>query len=308
MSSDSQRRDPTHTHVFAPARLGNSRPSTDSAGREGPPVVPSRLLLRFFDTYLHYFVRRHFHALRLAGAHHWQHAQRPLIVCLNHPSWWDPLISIQLSRVFAPGLNHYAPMDALAFTRYGILRKLGLFPVEQGTRRGAAQFLHGAAHILSDPNSVLWLTPQGSFTDARTRPIAFRGGLDALLHRIPQVTVLPLALEYTFWDERLPEALALLGAPLRFPRDRTRLGSAGEQVAAALAQTQDELAQLSAQRNPALFTSVLAGAAGTSGIYGAWQRASARLHGRRFAADHASLQSNTNQPHQPSPSNRSSNV
>ena len=259
------------------------------------PQRPSRALLRFFDNYLHFFVRRHFHALRLAGAGNWPAAHGPLVVCLNHASWWDPLTSILLSRSLDRASDHYAPMDALAFARYGILRKLGLFPVEQGTPRGGAQFLRAAAHILANPKAVLWLTPQGGFTDVRTRPVVFRAGLDALLRRTAQVTVLPLALEYTFWDERLPEALALLGAPLHFVHGQLLKGpacagdGAGEQVATALAQTQDHLAALAAHRDPALFTSVLAGGAGTSGVYGAWQRLRALARGERHQAEHASL-------------------
>ncbi len=270
---------------------GLSRPPRENAG----PPRPSRALLRFFDLYLFLFVRRHFHALRLAGAEHWPHTARPLVICLNHPSWWDPLTAILLSRFLARSNDHYAPMDALAFRRYGVLEKVGLFPVEQGTPRGAARFLRTASQLFRDPNAVLWVTPQGGFTDTRTRPVTFRAGLDVLLRRVPQVTVLPLAIEYTFWDERLPEALALLGEPLVFNGGQ-RNGMAnhepanpGEQVAGALEQAQNALAALSAQRNPALFTPVLAGAAGTSGIYGGWQRVRALVRGERYDQEHGSL-------------------
>lgn len=269
-------------------------PDRAPAPLRGPaPERPSRALLRFFDLYLYLFVRRHFHALRLAGAQHWPQQTRPLVVCLNHPSWWDPLTSILLSRYLQRAADHYAPMDALAFSRYGVLRKLGLFPVEQGTARGAAQFLRASSHLFADPNAVLWVTPQGGFTDVRTRPTVFRAGLDALLRRVPRVTVLPLALEYTFWDERLPEALALLGEPLVFSGGRlvggSNLRAPGAEVAAALERTQDALAALGAARDPAPFTSVLAGAAGISGIYGGWQRLSAWARGERFASQHGSL-------------------
>lgn len=259
---------------------------------------PSRALLRFFDTYLSFFVSRRFHGLRLAGAEHWPR-QRPLIVCLNHPSWWDPLIAILLSRFLEREADHYAPMDELAFTRYGVLRKAGLFPVEQGTPRGGVQFLRTATHVLADRNAVLWLTPQGGFTDARTRPVVLRSGLDALLRRViaDEVTVVPLALEYTFWDERLPEALAMLGTPLYFQQGKlvrpsrqfAEQQSAGQQVAMALSQTQDDLAALSARRDPALFLSLLAGSSGISGIYGAWQRMRALGRGERFHPDHTSV-------------------
>ncbi len=210
----------------------------------------------------------------------------PLLVCLNHPSWWDPLTCILLSRFLARGLRHYAPMDELAFTRYDVLGKAGLFPVEQGTPRGAAQFLRAASHIFKDKHGVLWITPQGDFTDARTRPTVFRAGVDAMLRRTPEVAVLPLALEYTFWDERLPEALAMLGAPVVFRHGESASNAA---AAALLEHTQDQLAALSEQRDPARFTTVLAGKGGISGIYGGWKRLAARLQGKRFAPEHGSV-------------------
>ena len=292
------------------------QPSSAAVSARSRPSVglvrPSRALLRFFDIYFAHFFSRHFHALRIAGAEHWGlSAGTPRVVCLNHPSWWDPLTAILLSRYLERDADHYAPMDALAFRRYGILRKVGLFPVDQGNdqgkaqgdtqstahgaARGAAQFLRASRQILADQRAVLWLTPQGEFTDGRTRPLAFRPGLDALLRRTESVTVLPLALEYTFWDERLPEALALLGPPLRFSsgelagHNSYERGRAGAAVAHALASAQDALAARSALRDPNLFQPVLAGSSGIGGIYGTWQRLRARLTGGRFDPEHGSL-------------------
>jgi 1-acyl-sn-glycerol-3-phosphate acyltransferase len=269
-------------------------PVRDQRRNPGAPVRPSRALLRFFDLYLFLFLRRHFHGLRLAGAEHWPRTTRPLVICLNHPSWWDPLTAILLSRFLERKADHYAPMDALSFSRYEVLRRAGLFPVEQGTPRGAAQLLRAASHIFKDKSSVLWITPQGGFTDVRSRPMTFRAGLDALLRRAEQVTVLPLAIEYTFWNERLPEALAMLGQPLLFVKGQLAGAgyeehTAGEQVAAALERTQNALAVLSSRRDPACFTSVLAGASGTSGIYGGWQRIRALVRRERFAGEHGSV-------------------
>ncbi len=228
-----------------------------------PPRRPSRFLLRFFDIYLSLYVPFHFNALRLASPERFPLEARPLIVCINHPSWWDPLTSILISRFLLRGADHYAPIDALSLPRHRILGGLGLFPVEQGTPRGAVQFLRAAQHILSDPNSLLWLTPQGVFTDVRTRPVVLKAGLASLIKRLDEVTVVPLAYEYTYWNEPKPEILAQIGEPLIFARaDR----DAGERVAAALARTQDELAERALSRDPGQFTTVMAGEAGLRGV------------------------------------------
>ncbi len=244
----------------------------------------SRPALGFAEFYVRRFLRRHFHAVRLAHGDRWPREPGPLVVCMNHPSWWDPMTAFYLSRCLAPERFHYAPMDSKAVERYGVMRKIGLFPVEQGTPRGAAQFLRAASQVCKDGNAVLWVTPQGHFTDVRERPAVFRAGLAALLRRMERVTVLPLALEYTFWDERLPEVLALVGEPV------LSLGAArGSALERAMEGAQEELGALSRQRRPELFTPVLAGRSGTSGVYGAWQRARALVTGRRYEPEHASL-------------------
>ncbi len=253
-------------------------------------VPPSRGLLALFAGYLHWYVGRHFHAMRVANVDRFPSATGPLIVYANHASWWDPLSLILLSRHFLPGASHYGPMDAAALKHYGMFRKLGMFPIESGTLRGAAQFLRAAREILSTPNSVLWVTPEGQFTDMRTRPPVFRPGLAALVARTGACTVVPLALEYTFWDERLPEILISCGEAIKIPDGQlTNASEWSEQLAAGLANAQDELAALAKLRDPALFTTILSGGVGIGAVYDAWKRLLALLGGRVYQGSHGSI-------------------
>lgn len=257
---------------------------------ESTLIRPSRRLLSFFANYLHWYIGRHFHAMRLANGDRFPSATGPLIVYANHASWWDPLSLIVISRHFLPDACHYGPMDAAALNHYGMFRKLGMFPVESGTPRGAAQFLRAAREILSTPNSVLWVTPEGRFTDMRTRPAVFRPGLAALVARTGACTLVPLALEYTFWDERLPEILISCGEAIKIPDGRLHTAAEwSEQLAAGLAAVQDELATLSKQRDPALFTTVLSGTVGIGAVYDAWKRLLALLGGRAYEGSHGSI-------------------
>ena len=213
--------------------------------------------------------------MRLANVRRFPSTAGPLIVYANHASWWDPLAFIVISRYFLPTACHYAPMDAVALKHYGFLRKLGLFGIEAGTPRGAAQFLRTAGEILSTPNAVLWVTPEGQFTDMRTRPAIFRPGLAALVARIGACTLVPLAFEYTFWDERLPEILLSCGQAIEVTDGRLHSTEEwSERLASALAATQDELAALAKLRDPAHFTTILSGRVGVSGVYDAWKRLS----------------------------------
>jgi 1-acyl-sn-glycerol-3-phosphate acyltransferase len=253
-------------------------------------VRPSRRLLSLFAIYLHWYVGRHFHAIRVANAGRFPNVTGPLIAYSNHASWWDPLALILFSRYFLPTFDHYGPMDATALKHYGFLRKLGLFPLEAGTSHGAVQFLRAAKEILSRPHSVLWVTPEGHFTDMRTRPVVFLPGLASLVARLGACTLVPIAAEYTFWDERLPEILICCGQPIEVNNGRRQSTEEwNEQLCTALAATQDELAVLAKLRNPENFETILSGRLGVSGVYEGWKRLLALLTGRDYQASHGSI-------------------
>jgi 1-acyl-sn-glycerol-3-phosphate acyltransferase len=261
-----------------------------SAAGKSTLVRPSHRLLSLFGIYLHWYIGRHFHALRLAHSSRFPIEPGPLIVYLNHASWWDPLTCIVISRHFLPAAFHYAPMEAAALKHYGLLSKLGLFAVESGTPRGAAQFLRAADEVLSTPNSILWITPEGRFTDMRSRPAIFRPGLAALVARLGACTLLPLAIEYTFWDEPLPEILASCGQAIKVADGRLHSATEwNDRLTVAMATTQDELAALAAVRDPALFTTILSGRVGVGGVYELWKRLCARLSGRPYQGSHGGI-------------------
>jgi len=254
-----------------------------------PRIAP--VLLRGFRLIAQRRLRGGFRAVRALHPERLAHAGAgPLIVYLNHPSWWDPLLCLVASAALQPGREHYAPISATALKKYPLFGRLGMFPVEQqsgqGSARGAVQFLRGAQAVLRS-GGVLWVTAQGHFTDVRERPTVLKDGLGALLARTETATVIPMAVEYTFWNQRLPEALLAFGTPIP-----VRAGATTAQWTRLLEQhletVQDELAAASRQRDPALFKTLIEGNSGTAGLYGAWQRLRARLRGERFAADHAS--------------------
>ncbi|WP_150133041.1 lysophospholipid acyltransferase family protein [Acidisarcina polymorpha] len=259
--------------------------------RPGDSVTkPSRRLLAAFALYLRWYIGRHFHALRIAHSERFPRSvQGPTIIYLNHPSWWDPLTCIMVSRYFLPLASHYAPMDESALARYGFFGRLGLFPVELNSPRGARQFLRSSAKILSTPNSVLWLTPQGHFTDPRPRPLVLKTGLASLLSRFPSATLIPLAIEYTYWDERLPEILLNIGLPLRASDSLSKTSECNAVLAASLSAAQDELARLAITRDAGHFEALLEGGAGVGAFYDLWQRFRAGSRGERYQAEHGSI-------------------
>ncbi len=206
---------------------------------------------------------------------------------MNHPSWWDPLLGITLAGARFPGHEHYAPIDADALGKYAFLAKLGLFPVERDTARGAASFLRTSRAILARENAALWITAQGHFADPRLRPPGLQAGVGHLAHGLNDAWILPLAIELPFWEERTPEALLRFGDPVDVDRGESRSPDAWTTlVEERLGAAQDALALLSLRRDAGAFETILGGRSGVGGVYDVWRRLKARLRGERLDASH----------------------
>ncbi len=229
----------------------------------------SETTLWIFRRVVRRYFRRHFRAVMVQEVEALRQATGPLIVYANHSSWWDPMGAVLLAEVALPGRRHYAPIDAAALKKYPILRRIGMFPVEMSSARGAAMFLRTSQAIL-EAGGVLWITPQGRFADAR-ETLVFKPGLGALAVRVPEVRLVPLAIEYTFWDERMPETLLRLGKPVKASEGASSERATAE-LEAALAEAMAELKVSAMGRDAAAFEPLLSGQRGTGGVYGLVRR------------------------------------
>ncbi len=251
----------------------------------------SHRLLGLFAIYLRRYFRRHFTAVRLSRTGMPPVDDRPVIFYSNHPSWWDPILYMLLGHALFRGREGYGPMDAAMLERYGFFRRLGVFGVDLDQRRGAAAFLRTAEAALARPRAMLWLTIEGQFRDVRQRPVAPQPGVAHLMRRVEGVIAVPLAIEYTFWNERLPEALIHFGPPIvRAEVDQggesTDVTAWQQRLAHGLESALDALATLGQARDPAAFETVLDGTRGVGGVYDTWRRTRAAARGESFQAAH----------------------
>jgi 1-acyl-sn-glycerol-3-phosphate acyltransferase len=244
-------------------------------------------LVRGFQRYSVRYVRKHFRAVRLSKTSHPLPAtDEPMMLVLNHTAWWDPMIGLVLSRQFGDR-DQFAAIDAAAVKQYPFFTKLGFVGVDTTSLRGAAEFLRTGLAILSGPRRVFWVTAQGRFADVRERPLGLRSGVGHLASRLGRGLVLPIALEYSFWTERTPEALVRLGEPLPIGDNP---GLSGKEWTAriedALTRTLDVLNTETMTRDPERFTPLVSGKAGVGGVYDLWRRLKSWVRGRKFESSH----------------------
>ena len=252
-----------------------------------PPF--SRGLNGWFMFYVRRYLRRHFHALRLlrGAADHPDLGAEPVIFYSNHPGWWDPLVFLTIGELLYPDRMIYGPIDAAALGKYRFMEKIGFIGIEPGTWRGSARFLRMAKAAGHRSDVIFWITAQGEFVDPRERPVTIRPGVAHAIEGRTAGLVVPLAVEYPFWTERFPEALAAFGPALRIADAPGRSAEEWDAVlAAALEATQDRLAAAARRRDPAAFHTLLAGRVGVGAVYDTVRRVKAWLRGERFDASH----------------------
>ncbi|MCQ8241710.1 lysophospholipid acyltransferase family protein [Rhizosaccharibacter radicis] len=279
-------------------RNGAAFPTPGAVRDEAAAVVAMRSerMFRVFGSYIRLTLPRQFRAVRLSGTMPAAIPRdRPVVVFSNHPSWWDPLLFMLLADRCFRGRPGFGPMDAAALERYGVFKRLGIFGIDLNSAAGARRFLRVSRAVLAHQGgaggrAMLWVTAEGAFTDPRQRPLRLRPGIGHLAALSSEILMLPMAIEYVFWNESRPEILVRFGEPIPG-------GTAGEgraprpsdwtaRLEGALEATMDRLAQDARARDPARFTRLLGGRSGVGGIYDLYRAAGARLRGERFRRSH----------------------
>lgn len=224
-------------------------------------ILPDRYsttFFRVFSIYVQRMFRTGFHGvhmepeslrvLRELNAH-----PGPAIALGNHPGWWDPLVAVLLSRIYLPDRPMLASMDRTELERFGILRRLGIFgidPDDSDSLSAQADFL--SKRFAERPQATFWITPQGRFTDVR-EAVRLRPGAAAVAARMePRPTVIALAMDYCFWNDRKPE-LCMRVRPVHVQPKSGTLPTTTDWVRAmtrAMQENQEALANLVIQRNP----------------------------------------------------------
>jgi 1-acyl-sn-glycerol-3-phosphate acyltransferase len=254
-----------------------------------PPKIKDHWV-RWFTWYSRRYLRRHFHTLRVSrNGLPSDNREWPIVLYSNHASWWDPLVFLLLKAEFFPARKAYAPIDAKMLARYPFFKHLGFLGVEPHSHRGLKQFLLAAQLLMESADHMLAITPQGRFADARERPPEFKSGLGHLAARVPRALFIPMAVEYVFWEERLPEILIRFGEPVRVTSWHQTAFSPAYWTALLqdkLAETQDALALETQRRSPDDFQRVIHGGAGQGGVYDLWRWLKAKYRGETFQKEH----------------------
>ncbi|MBK9943128.1 MAG: lysophospholipid acyltransferase family protein [Kouleothrix sp.] len=169
----------------------------------------------------------------------------PLIVYLNHPSWWDGYMTFVLNRVILRGrFQGYAMMEEPQLRRYRFFSWSGAFSVDRHDARSAMRSVRYISRLLAERrNRCMYIFPQGEITPNDRRPLELFAGVAQVARRAGGALLWPVALRYEFRGEQHPEAFIRAGPAHYAPADADAraLGAAiGARLAGACDALRDE--------------------------------------------------------------------
>lgn len=120
----------------------------------------------------------------------------------------------------------------------------------------------------------------------------FKSGLGHLARRSEAAWFVPVAVEYSFWEEKLPEVLVTFGEPLWMTNASARAESPDFWTGLLEYRLQtalDNLACAAQRRNSADWTHLLRGSAGVGVVYDSWRALKALYRGESYSREHGRL-------------------
>jgi hypothetical protein len=167
---------------------------------------------KIFSIYNRNLLKRRFQTLRFSGLEilDQDFSEVPRIIYVNHSSWWDGLVALQISRTLQ--LDSFVMMEEKHLKRLYLFRRLGAFSVVRENPFEAIKSINYAVSLLQEkPKRTLWIFPQGEIHHNDIRPIEFFNGFSSIIKKIEKCVVFPFAFRYEFLGDFKPEIFTKVG-------------------------------------------------------------------------------------------------
>lgn len=170
-------------------------------------------------------------------------ADGPLILYLNHSSWWDGYLMYVIHRIVLRGrFDSYLLMEERQLRAYRFFTWSGAFSINrqdpEDTRRSqayAVELLRGGRRP-----RALYIFPQGRIVHPDQRPIRTYPGIARIVAQAGPVTLCPVAMRCEFLSQQLPHAFIRIG-PAHRPACPTDETATLEEITARLTTACDAL-------------------------------------------------------------------
>ena len=173
----------------------------------------SQFWLAIWNFFVNLLLRRRFYSVRVKNAHHYELRNKDVanIYYSQHSCWWDGMVAYYLCRyLFKDQIN----MMVEDLIKFPLLGKVGAFSIDKKTPKSTLRSMKYCAEFLNRDKISLWLFPQGKIMPPNHRPLEFQKGVAFLAQRVKKVNLFPIAIQYVFLRQGLPEVLIDIGKPI----------------------------------------------------------------------------------------------
>ncbi len=223
----------------------------------------------------------------------------PTIVVANHPSWWDALLVVDLSRTLLKR-EFIGIFDEEQLKRYAIFKLVGGYAVEKTGASGGGEnggvspaemrrFLRYTSKELEGRDRLLWVFAQGDLVSTE-EPIRLKRGFAAVAGQLERAQILKLNISYDYWFESKPEVVLDI-----LPLETVNGLSGHEAIEGLTARVESELEagrlyvrDIIRRRDASRLRPFWQSPAGTNPFYDGYRWLKSKYYGKKFDKSHVS--------------------
>ncbi|MDY6969517.1 MAG: lysophospholipid acyltransferase family protein [Spirochaetota bacterium] len=130
---------------------------------------------------------------------------KALLVTPNHISWWDGFFIDYINRLYFKRY-FYIMMLEEQLKQYPYFSKVGAYSINPESRKDIIESLEYTAELLSNPNNIVVMYPQGILEPSGKYPVTIKKGVKFVseISRVP-FSIIPFACKISFYNQRKPE-------------------------------------------------------------------------------------------------------
>lgn len=157
-----------------------------------------------FNPYLKRLFKKSFWDFRVINELSEIDKAKSLLITPNHFSWWDGFFVYWLNKkVLSKKL--FVMMLEEQLKRYWFFQKVGCYSIDLNDNRKMITSLKYSIELLSDPDNLVTIYPQGEIQPYDTKNITLKSGIEFLAKNCKtEFQVLPIAFRIHHTNERLP--------------------------------------------------------------------------------------------------------
>ena len=164
-----------------------------------------------FDIYLKRLLKNSFNDFRVINTLPVIDKSKSLVITPNHFSWWDGFFIYWLNKKLLNKKLHILMLEE-QLKRYWFFKKLGCYSIDLNDNRKMITSLKYTLDLISNPENLIIIYPQGEIKPYEQRPIEIKEGMDYLSSKgSNDFQVLPVAFKIHYINERYPIVYARLG-------------------------------------------------------------------------------------------------